>query len=117
MGFKETQSKRMKEKWETDPDFRNRMMKTNPILRGDMTGKKNPMYGKRFCGEDNPMYGKKHTEESLEKMHRPRSLETKRAISDSKLGRVWINNGSISKHILPEYLDKYLSEGWMKGRN
>jgi len=106
----------MREKW-ADPEFRNKMMERNPILRGEYTGEKNPMYGKGFQGSDNPMFGKHHTEESLEKMRQPRSLETKRAISDSKLGRIWVNNGEESRCILPEYLDKYLSEGWVRGRN
>ena len=30
-------------------------------------------------------------------------------------GRIVLNNGSIHKYILPQELDKYLSEGWVKG--
>lgn len=51
----------------------------NPNNDRDVTGSNNPMYGSSRCGEDNPFFGKTH------------SKETKKKISDAKLG---INKGA-----------------------
>ena len=34
----------------------------------------------------------------------------------SAIGRIWINNKEINKHIKPNELEYYLNNGWIKGR-
>lgn len=67
----------------------------------DVSGDKNPMYGK--TGENNPMFGK-HPDHKGEK--------------NPKFGKYfkWINNGTITKHVNQDELDKYIQDGWKLGR-
>lgn len=57
----------------------------------------------RFLGEKNPMYGKKASE------------ETRVLLTQQRLGRRWVNNGTESKFIKPEELTKYLNLGYQLG--
>ena len=85
-------------------------------------------------GKNNPMYGKHHPEESIEK-NRQSNLNyysTNRNYFDSlskeeqdkfrfisgnaARGKIWIYKDKIRKYILPEELDKYIKDGWTKGR-
>ena len=107
-----------------------------------MTGENNPFYGKthsiefkkrhseRISGINNPMYGKHHTEITREKMSKALSGENhpmygkhhtdewKQKCSElhkgnkNVVGRVWVNNGIISKMCLPDEIP----EGFVTGR-
>lgn len=68
-------------------------------VKGCLKGENNPMYGKPGA-----MLGKHHT------------FETKQHLRESALYRVWINDGTHTKRVKPEELDKYLSKGYVKGR-
>lgn len=48
----------------------------------------------------------------------PHTDEVKKKISETKIGSIWITNFILNKTatIKPELLDKYISEGWIKGR-
>ena len=74
------------------------------------TGQKNHRYGKpnpnnpKLFGKDNGMYGKSHSIESKSKMSQNRKLakidytpKLKKALSDACSGKLWYNNGTISK--------------------
>lgn len=91
---------------------------------------------KSLLGENNPNFGKKHSEETINKMKNKRkgkkpslgmkhSEETKKMFSIQRTGnnnpnfgkkRAWINNTVENKCILRDELEKYLKEGWVKGR-
>lgn len=80
----------------------------------DVSGKNNPMYG-TLGG----MYGKKHTEEWKRKQserfkgkNNPRYGKN----NDFNSGRIYVNNGKISKMIYPKDLEKYKELGFTKGR-
>lgn len=93
-------------------------------------GKNNPMYGISLSGNLNGMYGKHHSEETRNKIRDSKlgsklSEETKQRMKESHdpnnkppscNGKVFINNGIRSIVIDPNDLDKYLSEGWKRGR-
>jgi len=73
------------------------------------TGKKLTPEHRKKCGspgEKNGMYGQTHTD------------EVKKKISEDKKGRVNIKNIELNlqKMVKPEELNKYLEEGWTKGR-
>ena len=87
-----------------------------------------------YRGIRNPMHGKHHSEESIEK-NRQSNLNyysTNRNYFDSlskeeqdkfrfisgnaTRGKIWIYKDKIRKYILPEELDKYIKDGWTKGR-
>lgn len=84
-------------------------------------GEKNHMFGKR--GEKSPWFGRHHSEESRKKMSISRSgeknhmfgkhmsAETRKMVSDRKIGRKWFTNGvdEICRHECP-------GEGWVRGR-
>lgn len=55
-------------------------------------------------GAGNPNYGK-HL-----------SLQVREVISEKARGRVWINNGKVTKHIKPQDLSEYFNSGWVRGR-
>lgn len=84
-----------------------------------MSGRNNPNYGNHVCklskeyrekmsikfsGKGNPNYGKHHDD------------RTRELISQKAKGRIWINNGLVTKHIKPEYLSEYVDKGWLRGR-
>ena len=62
------------------------------------------LHSKLSSGENNGMYGKKHTD------------ETKKKISAKNGGRIFVTNGSVDKRIEPKFLDKFLNEGFRRGR-
>lgn len=59
--------------------------------------------------------GKHHTEETKQKMRKPKSLEAIENMKKAQQNRVWINNGIINKKIKKDELDKYLTEGFVLG--
>ena len=56
--------------------------------------------------------GKKHTEETKNKMRKPKNV----GINNSQYGTCWITNGQENKKIKKEELDKYTELGYYKGR-
>lgn len=86
------------------------------ISRRDISGENNPMYQKGYLisGTRNGMYGKKHSEATIEKMKKPKSDSTKKLMSESRKGKIWINNGVEQKCIHPDDLQNYI--GYEKGR-
>ena len=89
-----------------------------------------------MIGKNNPFYGKTHSAETVNKIkeanigrvpwNKGLSKATDNRVSkysDSLKGRMsacrnttWINNGSISKMIKKDQLDKYLADDWKEGR-
>ena len=95
-----------------------------------------------FSGENNPFYGHKHSEESRKKISESSknqvpwnkgmemSDEYKRKVSECAIGKkipnrsknssspgtIWITNDITSKRIHPDELDRYILEGWRKGK-
>ena len=43
------------------------------------------------------------------------SEENRRKVSESKLGKIWVNNGIDMTYIEPKELEQYLSSGYQKG--
>lgn len=72
--------------------------------RWHQTEEQRRLHSKLSSGENNGMFGKTHTDESKEKNRQ------------SQLGRVWVNNGKIAKHVKHSELDYYLSNGFITGR-
>ena len=93
---RESARNRMKRQWQDD-EFRKLQEDKNPVIRGEMTGEKNGMYRKGYLvkGENNGMYGKSHEQSTRSKM------------SESRKGRIWINNGVENKCVHPEDLVNY----------
>ena len=85
---------------------------------------KESMQKRNLTGKNNPFYGKHHTEETKNKLsessknikHQSCSENTKEILRKSASGRKYINDGVHIKAVNPEYLDKYLSKGWILGR-
>lgn len=71
-------------------------------------GEGNPMYGKR--GVDSPLYGRKKSDEERKNMS-DRMIGNK-----SNSGRICINNCISNKFVLPEDLEYYLENGYVRGR-
>jgi hypothetical protein len=89
------------------------------------TGSKNHRYGKpnpdnpKLSGKDNGMYNKKHTKESLELMRTNRknvkvelTPELSKQLSNACKGKLWYNNGSVSKR----YYEGEQPINFVKGR-
>ena len=87
--WKYNHSEWLKNKWETDDNYRN-------FWHEKMSGENNYFYGKDMSGENNSMYGKHHTE------------ETKRKISEAKKGKY---NGKSTQVICVETQEVFESIG------
>jgi hypothetical protein len=46
----------------------------------------------------------------------PFTNKRREEISTSSKNRIWINNGDTTKFIKEMYLEKFLNDGWLKGR-
>lgn len=117
----EQRSREMKKRWE-DPEYQRSMSQMLHDKQSDgkswMVGKKHSeetkqKMSKSHSGELHPMYGKRHSEESKQKMS---EAAKKRPHPPTTLGRVWVNNGEVSKSIDPADLDYYTSLGFTRGR-
>lgn len=47
---------------------------------------------------------------------RPKTAEHVQKMKECKVGRIWINNGTISKMLTPEKAKEFLELGWQRGR-
>jgi hypothetical protein len=56
--------------------------------------------------------GKKHTEETKNKMRKPKNIGE----TNSQYGTCWITKEGLNKKIKKEELDSHLNEGWIQGR-
>ena len=84
-----------------------------------MSGESNPNFGSNtnhWTEESRRSVSIKNSSEGNPHFGIPQSEEAKSKISAKAKGRVWINNGSITKHVRPEELDNYRSSGWQIGR-
>lgn len=93
--------------------------KTRQFMSESRMGSQNSNYGNRWsqsqelrqlhsvlsCGENNGMYGKKHSE------------KTKQLISERNSGKVAYSNveQDVVKMISEDEIEKYVSQGWIKG--
>lgn len=99
---------------------------TGPIYYGEdnyfhkfpRIGSLNPLYGRK--GIDSPHYGNKYnlgrkqSKEEREMRRQSHNPDNKPPRGD---GKIWINNGSINKFVLPyEFYNKYCDEGFIKGK-
>lgn len=70
-----------------------------------------------LSGELVPIWkGRKHSEESKQKISKSNSVSNK-GKNNSQYGirRIWVTNGLVNRRVLPDELDSYLSNGYMKG--
>jgi len=94
-------------KLKNDPEFRKRHQK---IVSENM--KKAHQLGKIIPPD---WTGKKHKEETKRKIGIKNSIKQS-GINNSQFGTCWITKNGNDKKIKKEYLQEYLSEGWIKGR-
>jgi len=71
---------------------------------------------KAQSSEKNGFYNKKHTEESKRKIGIANSVSQK-GNKNSQFGTCWICRNDESKKIKKEYIDSFIQNGWVKGRN
>lgn len=118
---KEQRSLQMKKRWE-DPEYRKEISQMLHEKQKDgkswMIGKKHSEETKKKMSQSrsgslHPMYGKIHSKESRQKMSDAAKARSRRPTT---LGRIWINNGKISKSVKQEDLSYYFSQGFVKGR-
>lgn len=57
-------------------------------------------------------YGKKHSEETKQKMRKPKNI----GLNNSQYGTMWITNGIDNKKIKKDLLDEFSKLGYYKGR-
>jgi len=70
-------------------------VKTNmKIGHTDVSGSNNPMHGMSRSGKDAPFYGKKHSQQTIEKLKKPRAARAKQKMSEFKIGQL---NGMFGK--------------------
>jgi len=80
-----------------------------------------------FVSKDDPRYlsgeltyiwtGKKHKAESIEKVKKTfKNIKHQQGEKNSNYGKCWIHNDKKSISIKKDELDKFLQEGWTKGR-
>lgn len=80
-------------------NYGSRSEKFSKSMKGKLSGEKNPRYGK-----EGTFKGCKH------------SYETRQHISDMAKGRIWINNGSVSRRVPKDSLQEFLDIGFVIGR-
>ena len=105
--------------------------KTNPFYyKTPMTGKITAVdkQGNYFAVSiDDPRYlsgelkhiwcGRKHKEEDIEKVKKTfAKIKHQQGEKNSQFGTCWVTKDGFSKSIKKEDLEKYISEGWKKGR-
>lgn len=84
-------------------------------------GRINAMAGVRRYGKDAPRYGAKLSEETKRKIADSvrgftHTKEAKQKMSENVSGRLFMNNGIQNKRVKPDDVDRYLSNGYVKGR-
>ena len=120
----EMQSKKAKKGWD-------KYGKEHPLLKASKQFMENMSEDEyeEYCGKianslkiyylthKNPFMGKKHTEESKAKIGKANSIKQK-GENNNNYGKCWIYNDNLkeNKSIKKEDLDKWLENGWKKGR-
>jgi len=93
-----------------DVEFRNRFSENTSIIM-----KQQYKDGRRKKGIFCDWTGRKHKEESKRKTGEKNSIHQKGS-GNSQYGTCWIYKDKENKKIKKENLDKYLIQGWIKGR-
>lgn len=97
--------RRMKRGEETVNKLRNSQIGSNNSFYGKHHSKETiELYKKQRSGENNPMYGKRQSDDG------------RKRISESKRGKIFVNNGIISKLIDVKDLEYYKLNGFVRGR-
>ena len=94
------------------------------VQKGLQAGKKNPMYGYQWSDEQNAkrsitmykVYKDPVHKQNLMNGLAKRGEEWKRNISLSRANKVLVNNGIKCKYIDMQELNKYIDNGWKRGR-
>lgn len=94
------------------------------IQTGLQAGEKNPMYGYQWSDEQNKRRSEVMYEVYKDPVHKKnlmdgiakRGEQWRNNISLSRKGKYVVNNGKHSKFIDPKDLQKYLDNGWKRGR-
>ena len=81
-----------------------RISATNQIHTPEQNAKLSHIKKEYYKTHSGTFLGKHHTEEANQKNR------------EAHVGRIFMNNGEIEKHVKPEDVQKYLSEGFVKGR-
>jgi hypothetical protein len=68
----------------------------------------------KMAGDKNPNYGNKHSDEARAKM---KGLDNHKGEKNSQFGTIWVTNGKITIKIKSEEIEKYLNDGYRRGRN
>ena len=82
-----------------------------------MSGENNPMYGKSRIGETHKKFsneGKENISNGIKSFYKTsKGRETAQKISERKKNCIWINNGEITRLLLP---NEEIPQGWKKGK-
>lgn len=81
-----------------------RVLATNQTHTPEQNAKISQLKKEYYKTHNGTFLGKHHTKEANQKNR------------EAHVGRVFMNNGEIEKHVKPEDIQKYLSEGFVKGR-
>lgn len=84
-------------------------------MSGDGNPMRNPEVSAKFVGDNNHMRRSASIRAKFSQMNSARSDYFAEVSRQSKIGRVWVNNGSEMKQIYPEDLEAYLSIGYVRG--
>ena len=87
-------------------EFREKMKisATNQVHTPEQIAKQKQTMKEYYKTHPGTFLGKHHTQEANQKNR------------EAHIGRVFMNNGEIEKHVKPEEIQKYISEGFIKGR-
>lgn len=91
----------------------------NPEWEAEIKAKRIATVKQRYANGEliNPFKGKKHTEETKKRIAETTS-KAQKGSGNSQYGKCWIYNPEHKKSIkiMPEQIDTYLANGWLKGR-
>lgn len=96
-----------------------KQIEADPVWAEQIKAKRVATVKRRYAEGDlvNPFKGKKHSEES-KKLIGATTSKAQKGSGNSQYGKVWIYNSEHKKSIkiMPEQLDTYVANGWLKGR-
>lgn len=91
----------------------------NPEWEAEIKAKRIATVKQRYANGEliNPFKGKKHTKETKKRIAETTS-KAQKGSGNSQYGKCWIYNLEHKKSIkiMPEQIDTYLANGWLKGR-